>query len=330
MLAAARDERGPLDLNLPERKIVLDDAGRVARVIVPERLAAHRLIEEMMIQANVAAAETLEAKKTPVVYRAHEPPSQEKLVALRDFLDTLQLKLPAAGQLKPSHFNQVLAAAKTMPVADLVNEVVLRSQAQADYRIEKVGHFGLHLTRYAHFTSPIRRYADLLVHRSLVAALDLGEGGLETQAKGTLAQIAQQISQAERRSMAAERETTDRLIAAHLADRVGAEFEGRVAGVTRSGLFVKLRDTGADGFVPISSLGSDYFIHAEGAHALVGSRTGLGWQLGDTVRVRLVEAIPTAGALRFEMLSDGRKGLQALTKGQSSRRPPRNRRQWRG
>ena len=326
VLAAAREERSPLDLNLPERRILLDAEGRVARVVVPERLAAHRLIEEMMIQANVAAAEALEARKAPVVYRAHEPPSQEKLVALRDFLGTLDLKLPGSGQLMPEHFNRVLVAAKALPVADLVNEVVLRSQSQADYRTENVGHFGLHLARYAHFTSPIRRYADLVVHRSLVEALGLGEGGLgQVTAKG-LADVARQISEAERRAMAAERETADRLIASHLADRVGADFTGRVAGVTRSGLFVKLKDTGADGFVPISSLGSDYYVHDEGSHALVGSRTGLGWRLGDTVEVRLVEAIPSAGALRFEMLSSGRKGIKVAGKGLGSRRPPRNRR----
>jgi ribonuclease R len=212
---------------------------------------------------------------------------------------------------------------------------VLRSQSQADYRPENAGHFGLNLARYAHFTSPIRRYADLLVHRSLVRALGLGEGGLGQAEAGQLKVICQKISEAERRSMAAERETTDRLIASHLADRVGAEFLARISGVTRSGLFVRLKETGADGFIPISTLGDDYFTHAEGAHALIGSRTGLGWRLGDNVTVKLVECIPSAGALRFEMVSEPRKGLQALLKGNrgggdggrrgSSRRPPKPR-----
>ncbi len=310
-VAAARDKRQPLDLDLPERKILLDEKGRVAKVVTPERLAAHRLIEEFMIQANVAAAETLEQKHTPVVYRIHDQPSKEKLSNLRDFLDTLGMKLPQASTLKPGHFNGILARAKTLPVADLVNEVVLRSQSQAEYNIDNIGHFGLNLRRYAHFTSPIRRYADLIVHRALVKALRLGEGGLEEREIGRLREVAQQISDAERRAMAAERETVDRLIAAHLADRIGATFTGRIAGVTRSGLFVKLKDTGADGFVPVSSLHNDFYNHIEGQHALVGKRTGETFRLGDTVEVRLVEAIPSAGALRFEMLSEGKKGRVA-------------------
>jgi ribonuclease R len=192
-----------------------------------------------------------------------------------------------------------------MPVPDLINEVVLRSQSQAEYNIDNIGHFGLNLRRYAHFTSPIRRYADLLVHRALIRALKLGPGGLDDAEVPRLADISKQISEAERRAMAAERETADRLIAAHLADRVGAKFKGRVAGVTRSGLFVRLADTGADGFVPVSSLQGDFYVHDERLHALTGKRTGETFSLGDQVEVRLVEAIPSAGALRFEMLSEG-------------------------
>ena len=309
VLNRARDTRAPLDLDLPERKIVLDAHGRVANVIVPERLTAHRLIEEFMIQANVAAAETLEEKRTNLIYRVHEQPSKEKLASLGDFLATLDLKLPKAGQLRPTHFNEILTAAKTMPTADLINEVVLRSQSQAVYAPGNVGHFGLNLKRYAHFTSPIRRYADLIVHRCLVRALGLGADGITDGELATLSEIAEGISQMERRAMAAERETTDRLIATHLADRVGAEFRGRIAGVTKSGLFVKLADTGADGFIPISTLGDDFFVHDPTRHALIGDRTRRGFRLGDTVNVRLVEAVPTAGALRFEMLSDGHKDM---------------------
>ena len=329
-LAAARDRREPLDLDLPERKILLDKAGRVDRVVTPERLEAHRLIEEMMIQANVAAAQMLEKTKTPVVYRVHDQPSKEKLKSLKEFLETLDMRVPHAGELKAGAFNRILAKAKGEPNADLVNEVVLRSQSQAEYNIANIGHFGLNLAKYAHFTSPIRRYADLLVHRALVRALDFGPGGLTDEEKPGLADVARQISEAERRAMAAERETTDRLIAAHLADRIGATFMGRIAGVTRSGLFVKLKDTGADGYVPISTLGADYFNHVEEARALVGSRTGQAYRLGDEVEVKLVEAIATAGALRFEMLSKGKTG--ALSKapirgpkrfGRS--RPPRGR-----
>ncbi|MDX2289747.1 MAG: ribonuclease R [Hyphomicrobiaceae bacterium] len=308
-LAKARDQRGPLDLDLPERKILLDAQGRVDRVVVPERLTAHRLIEEMMIQANVAAAEELERRRSGViVYRCHEPPSKEKLKSLRDFLESLDLSLPPAGQLRPQAFNTVLAAAKSLPVPELVNEVVLRSQSQAAYVPENVGHFGLNLARYAHFTSPIRRYADLIVHRALITALKLGEGGLmqDADAPLKLGAICEQISGAERRAMAAERETIDRLIATHLADRIGATFNARVSGVTATGLFVRLAETGADGFVPASSLMGEYYHHVEEAHALVGSRSGRGFSLGDTVEVRLIEAIPTAGALRFEMLSEGK------------------------
>jgi ribonuclease R len=306
-LAAARDRRAPLDLDLPERKVLLNGEGRVERVVVPARLAAHRLIEEFMIQANVAAAETLEAKRAPVIYRVHDAPSKEKLASLREFLDTLDLKLPGAGMLRPGDFNKVLQRAKAMPVADLVNEVVLRSQSQAIYAADNIGHFGLHLGRYAHFTSPIRRYADVVVHRSLIKALGLGAGGLTDEEAAGLKDIAQEVSDAERRAMAAERETVDRLIAGFLAERVGAEFPARISGTTRVGLFVRLDDIGADGFVPAATL-NDYYRHDEAAHALVGDRSGDAYRLGDEVRVRLVEAIPSAGALRFEMLSQGTPG----------------------
>jgi ribonuclease R len=307
-LCIARDIRGPLDLDLPERKIVMNAEGRVDRVIVPERLTAHRLIEEFMIQANVAAAETLEEKRVGCIYRIHDQPSKEKLTALREFLATLDMQVPPAGQLKPTHINAILAEAKGNPSADLVNEVVLRSQAQAIYSPENIGHFGLNLRKYAHFTSPIRRYADLMVHRALVKALGIGAGGITDEELGRLIEISDVISGTERRAMAAERETTDRLIAAFLADHVGAEFQGRIGGVTRSGLFIKLKDTGADGFIPISTLGHEYFTHNETARALVGERTGVTYRLGDTVSVRLIEVAPMAGALRFEMLSEGSKG----------------------
>jgi ribonuclease R len=303
-LAAARDRRKPLDLDLPERKIELDASGRVTGVVVPERLEAHRLIEAFMIAANVAAAETLEGKRAPIVYRVHEPPSKEKLVALREFLASLDLKLPRSA-FRAGDFNSVLARAGTLPVAELVNEVVLRAQSQAQYATDNLGHFGLNLPRYVHFTSPIRRYADLLVHRALIKALGMGAGGIGNDEVARLPVLAQSISQAERRAMAAERETADRLIAAFLADRVGAEFNARVSGVTKSGLFVRLSPTGADGFVPAASLGEGY-AHQERAHALIGKRSGIAYRLGDEVRVRLIEAIPSAGALRLEMLSSGR------------------------
>ncbi len=323
-VAIARDKRGPLDLDLPERRIVLDDKGRVARVVTPERLDAHRLIEEFMIQANVAAAETLEEKRLPLVYRVHDAPSAEKLKGLRDFLETLDMKVPHAGALRPEAFNKVLEQAKNLPVPDLISEVILRSQSQAEYTPKNIGHFGLNLVRYAHFTSPIRRYADLIVHRALIRALDLGPDGLTDEEIPHLASVAKAISDTERRAMSAERETTDRLIAAHLADRIGATFPARISGVTRSGLFVRLKDTGADGYIPISSLGDDYYHHIEASHALVGARTGAGYRLGDTVEVRLLEAIPSAGALRFEMLTPASRGNFAALKA-GARGAPRRR-----
>jgi len=305
-LVLSRTERAPLDLDLPERKILLDDQGRVRTVVTPPRLDAHRLIEEFMIAANVSAAETLEAKRSPLIYRVHDAPSKEKLSSLGEFLATIGLKLPKSGTLKPAHFNRILADTRATPIAELVGEVVLRSQAQAEYSDDNLGHFGLNLRRYAHFTSPIRRYADLIVHRALVRALGFGNDGLTDAEMEQLERIAQAISDTERRAMAAERETADRLIAAYLADRIGARFQARVSGLVRTGLFVRLVETGADGFVPASSIGREYFYHDEARHALVGEDTGLAYRLVDPVEVRLVEAIPTAGALRFEMLSEGR------------------------
>jgi ribonuclease R len=305
-LKTARDQRHPLDLDLPERKILLKENGAVDRVIVPPRLDAHRLIEEFMILANVAAAETLEQKSQPLIYRAHDEPSLEKLRALGEFLATIGIKLAKGQALRPEQFNGILARVKGTEHENVVNEVVLRSQAQAEYVSENYGHFGLNLRRYAHFTSPIRRYADLIVHRGLVRALRLGEGGLPDMESGELAEIAARISAAERRAMAAERETTDRLIATHLKDQIGAEFEARISGVTRAGLFVKLNETGADGFVPASTLGRERFVYDETIHAMA-SRMGETYRLGDHVTVRLLEVAPLAGALRFEMVSEGTK-----------------------
>ena len=319
-VSQARDKRQPLDLDLPERKITVGADGHVEAVTVPQRLDAHRLIEEFMIQANVSAAETLESRKAPIVYRTHGPPTKEKVRALADFLTTLKIKLVAGGELRPMHLNRILAGVRGQPVSELVSEVVLRSQAQAEYSVENIGHFGLNLRRYAHFTSPIRRYADLIVHRALVSALGLGAGAISDSEVARLSETASQISDFERRAMAAERETVDRLIAFYLANQVGEEFQGRISGVTRSGLFVRLADTGADGFVPASTLGADYYQHDEGLRALVGQRTGETFQLGDSVDVRLVEAIPTAGALRFEILNPG-KNISPRKRRAS--RPPR-------
>ncbi len=325
-LKLAKAARQPLDLDLPERKVLLRADGTVDRVIVPERLDAHRLVEEYMILANVAAAELLEERGQKLVYRAHGEPTAEKLHNLAEFLKTIGIKLAKGQVVTPAQFNGILAEVRGTEHEQIVNDVVLRSQAQAEYTADNYGHFGLRLRRYAHFTSPIRRYADLIVHRALVRACKLGDDGLPDMDIDELEEVATRISAAERRAMAAERDTVDRLIAAHLADRIGATFPGRIAGVTRAGLFVKLADTGADGFVPAATLGDDYFRYEETLHALIGARTGETLRLGDAVVVRLVEAAPVAGALRFELVegagtskgrAPGRGG------GAKSARPPK-------
>lgn len=311
-LKRGRQNRSPLDLDLPERKILLNNDGTVDRVIVPERLDAHRLVEEFMIQANVCAAETLQLKRQRLIYRTHDNPSLDKLESLREFLKTVGLSLAKSGSLRANHFNQILAAAKGEDYEELLNQVVLRSQSQAEYSPDNIGHFGLNLRNYAHFTSPIRRYADLIVHRALVRALDLGPGGITPEEEKLLEEIAADISMTERRAMQAERDTIDRLIASHLSERIGERFTGRINGVTKAGLFVTLSDTGADGFVPISKISEEYYHFDPASHAIIGADSGLAYQIGMIVDVRLAEAAPVAGALRFDLLSEGRKlpGIQ--------------------
>jgi ribonuclease R len=316
----ARDERGPLDLELPEKKILLKSDGTVDRVIMPQRLESHRLIEEFMILANVAAAETCERARVALIYRVHDEPSPEKINALREFLATLDISLPKGGVLRPDAFNRILQRVKGRDVERLVNEVVLRSQAQAEYSAENFGHFGLNLRRYAHFTSPIRRYADLVVHRALIRAQKLGTDGLaDTTDTGALSEIAANISATERRAMKAERETADRLIAHFLADRVGATFDGHISGVTRAGLFVELDETGADGLIPARHIGEEYFRYDEAARAFSGGAAT--YRLGDPVTVELVEAAPVAGALRFKLVRQARAtGARAGHKPQQQRK----------
>ncbi len=328
VLSRGRSAREPLELDLPERKIVLNPDGTVARVVVPERLDAHRLIEEFMIQANVAAAETCEKLRIPLLYRIHDAPSLEKVDALTEFLATLDIRLAKGTRMRPEHFNRILERVADGPNAHLVNEVILRSQAQAEYAPDNLGHFGLNLRRYAHFTSPIRRYADLIVHRALIRAEGLGDDGLTEHEIAELPAIGEQISMTERRSMIAERETIDRLVAGWLADHVGATFEGRIGGVTKAGLFIKLNESGADGFVPISTLSPEYMIYDEAARALIGEATGTTFRLGDAVTVRLVEAAPVSGALRFEVVehetTGGRRaGRPRRTVKRPGTRPPR-------
>lgn len=328
-----RMKRSPLAIESPERRILMAPDGGIAAIVPRKSLEAHRLIEEMMIQANVCAAETLEQKKTPLIYRVHETPSQEKIFNLADFLSTIAKPWNKGEAPTTKRFNKLLDETRDGPHAEVVNEVVLRSQMQAIYSPDNVGHFGLNLDRYAHFTSPIRRYSDLIVHRGLIRALKLGHDGLTDREIAELQAIAEQVTATERRSMAAERDAMDRYVAAFLEDRIGATFEGRITGVTRFGLFVRLDETGADGLVPVSSLGNEYFTHDDRAHALVGERSGQRFTLGRRVEVKLKEATPITGGLLFEMLSDPeprdpnaqapRLGLRARDRGPGGNGPPK-------
>jgi ribonuclease R len=305
LLDRARVKRGALELDLPERRVVMGDDGRVLRIEPRARLDSHKLIEELMILANVAAAETLERLRQPCMYRVHDAPDPAKLAALREFLRGIGvpgLALAKGQVIRPHHFNAVLRAAAGTPYAPLIHQLVLRSQAQAVYSPQNLGHFGLALRRYAHFTSPIRRYSDVLVHRALIAGLRLGEGGLPPIEPDRFAEIGAHISDTERRAAAAERDAIGRYAALYLADRVGGEFEGRVNGVTRAGLFVTLSETGADGLIPMRSLGGDFYVHDEARHRLVGRRWGRTFTIGDPLRVRLAEANAVTGSLLFALV----------------------------
>lgn len=303
-LMTARSKREPLDLDLPERKIDLDESGHVRGISLRERFDAHRIVEEFMIAANVAAAEELEIKRTAAMYRVHEEPPMDKLESLREFLATMDLSLAKGAVMLPRLFNGILSKVRDTAHEHMVNEVVLRSQTQAYYSPENRGHFGLALPKYAHFTSPIRRYSDLLVHRGLIRALALGKDGLTDLEIEEMEAIGEQISATERRAMAAERDSTDRYMASYLADHVGDDFVGRITGVTRFGLFVELEPSGGDGLIPISEIGRDYYYHDEASHALVGERSGETFKLGDKIDVRLAEANRFTGGLKLELIGN--------------------------
>ena len=302
-LVIAREKRQPLDLDLPERKVILSDDGKVSSVSFKDRLDAHRLIEEFMVLANVAAAETLIEKKTPLLFRVHEEPSPDKLDALRETANAAGLVLAKGQVLRTKHLNQLLQQAKGTDEAELINMSTLRSMTQAYYAPQNFGHFGLALRNYAHFTSPIRRYADLIVHRGLITAHGWGKDGLTPDMIERLEETGNHISTTERRSMVAERDTVDRYLAAYLSERMGNEFDGRISGVAKFGVFVRIDDSGADGIIPIRSLGREFFHYDAGANTLIGSDTGLTLTLGMRVTVRLTEAEPIAGGIAFELLS---------------------------
>ncbi len=305
-LIMAREKRSPLDLDLPERRIVLGADGKVASIAYRERLESMKLIEECMVLANVAAAEALEASHTPLIYRIHDTPSKEKLFAFSDFLKTLNISFAKGQVIQPGAFNRVLGAAKGTTHEAVMNDVVLRSQAQAIYDPANIGHFGLNLAKYAHFTSPIRRYADLIVHRALIRGLKLGgDDGLTDREAKTLPGIAEAISMTERRAMAAERDSTDRYVAAYMEAHLGAVFAARITGVIKFGLFVRLKDSGAEGLLPARALGAEYFRFDERQMAMIGERSHTVFKLGDTISVKLVEAAPVTGGLRFELDEPG-------------------------
>jgi len=304
-LLGARDRRGTLDLDLPERQVVLDEAGKVASITPRPRLDSHKLIEEFMVLANVAAAEELERLKKPCMYRVHAPPSDEKLANLRNFLGSIGISLQPGPSVAPRDLDSVLKKAAGTEHAVIVNEVMLRSQSQAAYHPDNIGHFGLSLARYAHFTSPIRRYADLLVHRALISGLRLGLGGLSEAETSGFEDAAEHISATERRAALAEREAIDRYLSAYMADKVGARFQARISGVTRFGLFVTVHGNGATGLVPLSSLPDDYWMHDEATQTLTGRRSRAIYRLAQDVSVRLAEASPITGGLIFAIAPDG-------------------------
>lgn len=321
-LVKAREARQPLDLDLPERKIILSEDGTVQSVNLRTRLDAHRLIEELMILANVAAAETLIAKKSPLLFRVHEEPSPEKLDSLREVARAAGYPLAKGQVLQTRHLNQLLNAAAGSDDAELINISTLRSMTQAYYSPENFGHFGLALGQYAHFTSPIRRYSDLIVHRALISSHGWGKDGLDAAEIERLDETAVHISDTERRSMMAERDTTDRYLAAYLSERVGNEFSGRISGIARFGAFVKLDETGADGLVPIRTMGREYFHFDADAGTLMGSDTGLTIGIGQLVTVRLAQATPVTGGLELELLTIDGKALPRST-GPAGRSPRR-------
>ena len=302
ILLDARTERGTLDLDLPERKVILGEDGKVESIAPRPRLDSHRLIEEFMVLANVCAAEELERLTRPCMYRVHAPPTEEKLDNLRTFLRQFDVSLPPGNVLHPRDLDQVLKKVAGTEHAQMVNEVVLRSQSQAAYAPENIGHFGLSLAKYAHFTSPIRRYADLLVHRALITGLKLGEGGLDQAEVARFPDTAEHITATERRAAAAERDAVDRYLAAFMADKVGQSFEARISGVTRFGLFITVSGSGASGLVPMSSLPDDFWMHDEATQTLTGRRTHLVYRLAQEVDVRLSEANAITGGLRFDIL----------------------------
>ena len=307
-LRKAREQRAPLNIELPERRVHIDDKGLVTKITLRERFDAHKLVEEFMVQANVCAAESLDSNGVTSIVRIHETPAMEKLQGLSDFVPSVGLKFSAGERASTKRFNRLLDQAREIDLAEAVGMAVLRSQTQAYYGLDVKGHFGLNLTHYAHFTSPIRRYADLVVHRALIRTFKLGHDGTTEAEVSRLKETSEHISDTERRAMAAERDAKDRYIARYLENRIGAEFDARISGVTTAGLFITLDETGADGFVPMRRLSDDYFIFDEKTKSLINSTTGGTYKFGRKIKARLVEATPITGGLLFDILTKPEKG----------------------
>jgi ribonuclease R len=327
-MVEAREQRQPLQINRPERRIEMDDKGKITRIYIQPSLEAHKLIEEMMVTANVCAAETLEKAQRPVIYRVHDTPPDDRVRALSDFLGSMNVKLSLGQTLLPKLFNGLMEQAADQPYAPTISEAVLRTQAQAVYTIENIGHFGLNLGRYAHFTSPIRRYADLTVHRALIAALKAGKDGQTDAEAEALPDIAEAISQTERRAMLAERSASERYLSAHMSRQIGDSFSARISGVSRAGLFVTLDDSGADGLIPISQLGDERFYADESNMFMTGGTSGISFRIGESVEVELEEATPLKGGLLFSLVDGGTYGgkqKRGPKKRGAFRRPPRHR-----
>ncbi|NNE57294.1 MAG: ribonuclease R [Hellea sp.] len=307
-LLKARNQRAPLAIELPERRVHVNKKGEVTKITIKERFDAHKLVEEFMVQANVAAAEALADKGVTTIVRVHEPPNHEKIQGLSDFLPAVGLKWSMGERVSTQRFNHLLKKATEEDLAETVGMAVLRTQSQAYYGPEPKGHFGLSLSHYAHFTSPIRRYADLVVHRALIRAFNLGHDGTTEEEHSRLKETSEHISNTERRAMAAERDANDRYVAAYLEGRVGAEFPARITGVAKAGLFVTLDETGADGFIPARTIGDDFYMFDEKKKALVNSNNGDIFRFGRKVTVKLVEATPITGGLIFEILTAPERG----------------------
>ena len=315
-LDKARKKRGALELDVPEVKIKVGKDGLIQSVSKAEHYASHSLVEEFMINANVAAARVLAAQNLPVMYRVHEKPLKEKLDEIEPLLRSLRLKLPEQPALKPAHFNRLLEACAGKGWSAGIGNLILRLQAQARYSPEHLGHFGLGLADYAHFTSPIRRYADLLIHRALIKAYNMPDGGgLEDNAdRGLFEQIGEYISATERQAVCAERETVARFLSAYMQPALGSDFDVKISGLTSAGIFAAVESLGAEGLIPIRTLPDDDYQLRNCGFELFGTRSGRTFMFGDVIRARLTEASPVTGGLIFKYV-DEHDGVDYFEKG---------------